>query len=264
MHFEAGDANEETRAGKLFLLVVFAKNMTNVLAEKAFDALAKLLDAIDIQLRGFPFHSPAGLEGRDFVVDTVVPRNVGDKVFNAREGFHWKDGDGLVLGEIIHARLAGKARAAVDFCGTRAALPCFAIPTNGKIGGEVSLKVVERVENNHAGGDGDAVVHSLPTIRIAAENAQDGVAHDGPPFCEHRMASSQRSGRAQPETFHLVKLAEPMCEVMAFMAFPWGSLTTKSRKDCSFTQAESVQKLRLSGFARSEYPMIPGVKLNCF
>src|SRR5260370_29646163 len=151
MHLEVGDANEETRAGKLFLLVVFAKNMTNVLAEKAFDALAKLLDAIHIQLRGFPFHSPAGLEGRDFAVDTIVPRNVGDKVFNAREGFHWKDGDGLVLAEIIHARLAGKARGAVDFRGARAALPCFAIPSNVGFGGELSLSVVATVRMNHRG-----------------------------------------------------------------------------------------------------------------
>src|SRR5258706_410801 len=131
-------------------------NPTNSLAEKAFDALAKLLDAIHIQLRGFPFHSPAGLEGRDFAVDTIVPRNVGDKVFNAREGFHWKDGDGLVLGEIIHARLAGKARAAVNFRRTRAEFPGFAVPTKAKIGVAWSLNVMERVDNNHAGRNWDA------------------------------------------------------------------------------------------------------------
>jgi len=171
MHFEAGDSNEETRAGELFLLVVLAKNVTNVLAEKAFDALAKLLDAVHIQLRDFPFHSLTGLEGRDFAVDTIVPGNVGDKVFNAGEGPHWQDGDRLVLREIIHARFAGQAGPPVDFGGTRPALPCFAIPANGEIGSEVALDVVKRIEDNHARSDWDSIVNRLPSVRIAAKNA---------------------------------------------------------------------------------------------
>jgi hypothetical protein len=164
MHLEASDSNEEARAGELFLLVVFAKNVTNVLTKKAFDALAKLLDAIHVQLRYFPFHSLAGLEWRDFAVDTIVPGNVGDKVFNAREGFHGEDGNGLVLRKIVHARFAGQAGTAVDFGGTRAALPRFAIPANGKIGSEVALDVVERVEHDHAGSDRDAIINGLPTV----------------------------------------------------------------------------------------------------
>src|SRR5947207_10935070 len=63
MHFEAGHSNEESRAGELFLLVVLAKNVANVLAEKAFDALAKLLNPVDIELRDFPFHSLRGSKG---------------------------------------------------------------------------------------------------------------------------------------------------------------------------------------------------------
>jgi hypothetical protein len=145
MHFETGDSNKEARAGELFLFVVFAKNVTNVLAEKTFDALAKLLNAVHIQLRDFPFHSLTRFERRDFPVDTVVPGNVGDKVFNAREGLHGQDHNGLVLREIVHARLAGEARTAVDFGGARAALPCFAIPANGEIRSEVTLNVMERV-----------------------------------------------------------------------------------------------------------------------
>src|SRR5258708_33231665 len=161
MHFEASDANEETRAGELFLFVVLAKNMTNVLTQEAFDAFAKLLDAIDIQLRDFPFHSLAGLEGRDFAVDTIVPGNVGDKVFDAREGFHGQDDNGLVQREIVHARFAGQARTPVDFGGTRTALAGFAVPTNSEIGSEVPLNVIERVENDHAGSDWDAIVNGL-------------------------------------------------------------------------------------------------------
>jgi len=50
MHFEAGDSNEEARASELLLLVVFAKDMAHVLAEKAFDALSKLLHAVHVEL----------------------------------------------------------------------------------------------------------------------------------------------------------------------------------------------------------------------
>jgi len=75
-HFETGNANEETWAGKTVPFVVFAKNVTNVFGRGSIDAFAKLLDAIDIQLGNFPFHSLAGLEGRDFAVDTIVPGNV--------------------------------------------------------------------------------------------------------------------------------------------------------------------------------------------
>jgi hypothetical protein len=182
MHFEAGNANEKTRAGELLLLVVFAKNVTNVLAKKAFDTLAKLLDAVHVELRNFPFHSLARLEGRDFAVDTIVPGNVGDKVFNSRERFHGQDSDGLVQREIVHARFAGQARTAVDFRGTRTALPCFAVPANGEIGGEVPLDVVECIENHHARGNGDTVVDGLSTARITSENAQRSLFHEVPPF----------------------------------------------------------------------------------
>src|SRR6266705_854281 len=65
-------------------------------------------------------------------------------------------------------------------------------------------------EHEHARSDGHAVVHRLPALRIAAENAQGGFFHHGSPFCERRMASSQRRGRAEPKTFHLVKLVGPM------------------------------------------------------
>jgi len=171
MHFEAGDSNEESRAGELLLLVVLAKNVTNVLTEKAFDALAKLLDAIDVQLRDSPFHSLTGFEGRDFAVDTIVPGNVGNKVFNARERFHGQDGDGFVLREIVHARFAGQSRTAVDFRRARAALPRFTVPTDGEIGSEVFLNVMKGVENDHAGSDRDAIVNGLPAARIAAKNA---------------------------------------------------------------------------------------------
>jgi hypothetical protein len=157
---------------------VFAKNVAHVLTEKAFDTLPEFLHAIDVKLGDFPVRAGARFECRDFSVDTVIPGNVGDKVFNAREGFHGKDGDGLILRKVIHACFAGEARTAVDFRGTGAALPCFAIPADGKVRCEVTLDVMKRVENDHAGSDGDAVVHGLAAVRIAAKNAQGCFGHE--------------------------------------------------------------------------------------
>src|SRR6266699_1931755 len=210
MHFKPGNAHKKARPGELLLLVVFAKNVAYVLTQKTFDALAELLHAVHVELRDFPFNSRARFERGDFPVDTVIPRNVGDKVFDARKGFHRKDGDGLVHREIVHAGLAGQAGTAVNFRGARAALPCFAIPADGEVRGEMALDVVESVENDHAGSDGHAVVHRLPALRISAKNPQGGFFHHGSPFCERRIASSHRRGRAEPKTFHLVKFVGPM------------------------------------------------------
>src|ERR1700719_707906 len=264
MHFEAGDSNEEARAGELFLLVVLAKDVAHILAEKAFDALAKLLHAVDIELGDFPLHSLAGFESRDFAVDTVIPRNVGDKVVDCGKGFHGQDGDGLVLREIVHARFASQARAAVDFRGTGTALPCFAIPADREIGSEVALDIVKRIENDHARSDGHAIVNGLPAIRIAAENAQDGFFHEGSSFLERRMASSHCRGSAEPKTFHLANFVGPRWGIMACMACSCGLFATKSVRAFSSTQAERAKKRGPKSFARREYPMTPGVARNCF
>jgi hypothetical protein len=51
MHLELGQAHDEARAGEVGLvLLVFADDVADVLAEEAFDALAELLDAVDIDL----------------------------------------------------------------------------------------------------------------------------------------------------------------------------------------------------------------------
>ncbi len=115
---------------------------------------------------------------------------------------------------------SSKARTAVDFRGARAALPCFAIPADSKVGGEVSLNVMERVENDHARSDWDAVVNGLPAARVATKNAQGGFLHAGFSFLDLSIASSHRKGKADPITFHLVNFVGPMCGIMAFIACP--------------------------------------------
>jgi hypothetical protein len=159
--FEPGHAYEKSRAAEFRFCVMLANDVANILAKKTFDALAEFLDAVDIELGDFPVGVLVRAEGGDFFVDLVIPGNVGDQVFDSRKRFHGHDGDGLVLGKIVHARFAGEARAAVDFGGARAALPCFAVPADGQVGGQVALNVMQRVEYDHARGDGHGVVDGL-------------------------------------------------------------------------------------------------------
>ena len=66
----------------MLLFVVLAKYMADVLAQETFNALAKLLNAINVFLVHLPIHSGAWMEGGDFLVDLVIPRNVCHQVLN--------------------------------------------------------------------------------------------------------------------------------------------------------------------------------------
>jgi len=171
VHFEAGDANEEARTAETFVFGVIAENVADVLAEKTFDALAKFLDAIDVALIHFPFDVFARLEGGDFLVDLVVPGDVGDEVFDDGKGFERRDSDGLVERERVHTRFTSEARTAVDFGGAGATFGGFAIPADGEIGRLMRLDGMERVEDNHAGSERNLVVDRLAAGFVAAEDA---------------------------------------------------------------------------------------------
>ena len=85
MHLERGGVNQKARPDEFVVLPVIAQDVADVLAEEALDALAELLDAIDVGLR----HAPgavrrvgrARLERPDFFLHAEIPRNVGDEVF---------------------------------------------------------------------------------------------------------------------------------------------------------------------------------------
>ena len=59
MHFERSRINQKSRADKFVMLFMIAKHVTNVLAQKALDALAKFLDAVDVRL----LHPPRSVRG---------------------------------------------------------------------------------------------------------------------------------------------------------------------------------------------------------
>src|SRR5437899_8713894 len=126
MHLKTRNPHKETRPSELSVLGMFAQHMTYILAEKTLDALAKFLHTINIFLLHLPVSAGSWAEGGYFLVDRVIPRNVGDQIFDDGKRLHGQDGDGLVLRKRIHASLTGQARTAVNFCRARSALAGFA------------------------------------------------------------------------------------------------------------------------------------------
>ena len=59
VHLQRGDIDEKTRTDELLVLLMFAQNVAHVLAQEAFDALAKFLDAVDVFLLTFARCHPA-------------------------------------------------------------------------------------------------------------------------------------------------------------------------------------------------------------
>src|ERR1700757_4202885 len=96
MHFEAGNTDEETGSAELFLFAVVAKDVADVLAEEALDALVEFLHTVDVALVHLPLDAGPGLERRDLPVHSVVPRDIGDEILDQRKGFHGEDRDGLI------------------------------------------------------------------------------------------------------------------------------------------------------------------------
>src|SRR5581483_2836579 len=125
----------------------------------------------------------------NFLVHRVVPGDVRDQVLDHGECLHRQDRDRLVVGESVHAGLAGETRFAVYFRRARSAPSGFAVPAHGEIGRLVLLHIMEGVEHHHAGGYRHLVVHRLPALAVAAEDSQDHVRHYATaPFSTFRIA----------------------------------------------------------------------------
>ena len=62
VHLEPGDPHEEARAHERLLGLVVAQHVADVLAQEALDALAELLDAVDVLLLPAPvlLRTPSG------------------------------------------------------------------------------------------------------------------------------------------------------------------------------------------------------------
>src|SRR5260221_7228659 len=110
MNFRSSYWDIKTRPGKLFVFIVLAQNVADVLAKKALNALPEFLNTVNVFLLHSPISASFGLESRDLLVDLVIPGNVRDQVFDDRERLHRQNSDGLVLGQGIHAGFAGESR----------------------------------------------------------------------------------------------------------------------------------------------------------
>src|SRR5580700_6624859 len=97
MHFECSGIDEQTRTDKFVMLVVFSQNVAHVLAEKTLDALAKLLNALNVGLLDAPCSIGrvgwAGLELLDRLLGPEIPRDIRDQIAYDRERMHWLNND---------------------------------------------------------------------------------------------------------------------------------------------------------------------------
>src|SRR5437867_472426 len=99
MHFQRRHVDEKTRSDEFVMHLMIAQDMTDVLTEKTFDALSKLLNAVDVGL----LHPP-GTIGRigcarsewfDSPLHQKIPRHVRDQIFDDWKRFHRLDCDRL-------------------------------------------------------------------------------------------------------------------------------------------------------------------------
>src|SRR5271166_1321624 len=181
MHFQCRGKNQKARADEFLVLVMVAQHMTDVLAQEAFDALAKFLDAVNVPL----CHAPgavrrvgrARLEFLDFFLYPVIPQNVRRQVANPRKRPHWLDGYGFVERQLIESRHAHELRHAIDFGRTGTAFPGLAVPSAGEIVGLRGLNVENGVEHDHALGNFRRVIRKVSAVRIAAPDFENRRFH---------------------------------------------------------------------------------------
>jgi hypothetical protein len=118
---------------------MLAQNVADILAEKALDALAKFLYAVDISLVHLPLDAGPRLEGWDLLIDPEIPGDVSHQILDDRERFHRKDGDGLIKRKSVHARFASEPWTTVHFGRAGAAFACLAVPSNSEVGRQARL-----------------------------------------------------------------------------------------------------------------------------
>src|SRR6476660_8167573 len=114
------------------MLLMIAKHVTNVLAKKALDALAKFLHAVDVRL----LHSPRSVRGvrRSWfeflypLLDLVIPRYVADQIFHRRKRPYRFDRYRFIERDRIQPSHTHQLWLTVDFRRARPALAGLAVP----------------------------------------------------------------------------------------------------------------------------------------
>src|SRR4029453_18776761 len=100
--------------------MMIAKDVADILTEKAFDAFTKFLHSVDVLLQ----HTPTAIrrvgwarfELLDLFLDPKVPRNVGHQIFDQWKGLQRLHGDRLVERNAVQPCHAHQLGLAVDLC----------------------------------------------------------------------------------------------------------------------------------------------------
>jgi len=102
MHLQTRQSDHETRTVEAVLAIVIAQDVTDILAEKTFNALAEFLHAFDVFLINNPISIWLRGKRHDFLIYFVVPGNVSHQVLYMREGLDRLDSNLLTGLEFIH------------------------------------------------------------------------------------------------------------------------------------------------------------------
>ena len=181
MHFKRGDIDQEPRSNELLVEVMFAQHVAHILAQITFDALAKLLDAVDV----FLLHSPRPVRGIgrarlklfDPLFHLVVPGNIGDQVFEVRKCLHRLDGHRLFHRELAEPGHAHQPGHAVYFSRARTAFAGLAVPSQREVVRLFCLDLANGVQHHHARDGFNNVVDELAAGGVASPYTECGCAH---------------------------------------------------------------------------------------
>ena len=118
MHFKRGNVDKKSGPNKLLVLVMIAQDVTDVLTQKAFDAFAKFLNAVDVRL----LHPPCAVSGIGrsrfelfySFLDFVIPRNIADEIFDRWKRTNGFDRNRLVQRDRVQSRHAHQLWLPVD------------------------------------------------------------------------------------------------------------------------------------------------------
>src|SRR5579864_6016011 len=181
MHLERGRIHQKSWADELFVHVMIAQDVADILAEIALDALSKLLDSFDVLLGNAP--GPIRrvglprLELWDALFYPVTPGYVRDQVLHVRKCLHGFDGHRLIQRERVQPGHAHQFRYAINFRRARAAFPRLAVPSHREITGLFRLYLMHGIKDHHAAGNLCSVVPELPLAFFPAPDPKRGRRH---------------------------------------------------------------------------------------
>src|SRR5207237_10761640 len=134
-------------------------------------------------------------------------------------------------GELVDPSLAHQPRPSVDLRAAGSALRRLAVPAARQGSVQVSLDVVDPIEDDHALRDGHLVGHELPALGIAPEHLKCRVRH-APLLCYALTSATSSTGICG--TGRVATLICPASlDTTRFLAPQEGSGSGKSRRQCA-------------------------------